>query len=244
MVPLVPAGPGISSGACLVSPASAPPCFYSTGALSSIASSMGRLLKIGPGTKSLQRIEGARICVEVDVSKPIPDEIWIGVGDEGMRQQIIPLFVPFFCSGCRKLGHEDQTCRRYKSQAKPASTIPAPQVNDGVSNSLIGYSKGKASELSAEATSGQPRWQLKVQVPCSSVPVLDGGISQKQALDNSPLMQAPDHQAPTGAFGDYNSEAVLNTELSNKQDPAIGFHDSITQEHPPLVEPDPAPPVP
>lgn len=89
-----------------------PACFFNKGSLASIASCVGRLLRIGAATQKLGRMEGAKICVETDISKPIPEEIWIGMGEEGILQPIVPDFVPSWCTSCRKIGHEEKDCNR------------------------------------------------------------------------------------------------------------------------------------
>lgn len=106
-----------------------PACLFSPGSLASIASGLGRLLKIGPATRKLGRIEAARICVEVDVSKPIPSEIWISLGADGFIQEIIPDYIPPFCSSCRKHGHFANSCIVVKA---PTQTEIPGKVPDDV----------------------------------------------------------------------------------------------------------------
>lgn len=70
---------------------------------------VGRLLKIGPLTKDAETVVGARICVEVDASKPLQKlSVWLGMGASGRWQDLVPLNPPTFCSKCCKLGHDSE----------------------------------------------------------------------------------------------------------------------------------------
>lgn len=62
-----------------------PPCFYNTGSLASLALVAGRLLRIGSLTKEIETVVGARVCIEVDASKPVlPQKVWLGMGNKEM----------------------------------------------------------------------------------------------------------------------------------------------------------------
>lgn len=64
--------------------------------LFSIVSSFGKPLYVDEATTSLKRPSVARICVEVDILKSIPNRIWIGVEGEqhGHWQSIVPKNLP------------------------------------------------------------------------------------------------------------------------------------------------------
>lgn len=53
----------------------------------------------------------ARVCVEIDLLKPRPNRIWLGMGAGGKWQKIIYERVPKFCSHCMLRGHDNESCR-------------------------------------------------------------------------------------------------------------------------------------
>lgn len=66
----------------------------------------------------------ARVCVEIDLLKPRPNRIWLGMGAGGKWQKIIYERVPKFCSHCMLRGHDNESCRHlffnlWKKEKKP-----------------------------------------------------------------------------------------------------------------------------
>lgn len=75
--------------------------------LLSLASLIGRLLKVDAATQNLSRPSVAHICVEVDLLKDLPKRLWIGQGDSGFWQPItyespVVLCGLFPCRTCRR----------------------------------------------------------------------------------------------------------------------------------------------
>ena len=55
----------------------------------------------------------ARVCVEVDLVKPICLRVWVAVeGETGFWQQIVVEDLPSYCSKCWRLGHSIGNCKR------------------------------------------------------------------------------------------------------------------------------------
>ncbi|XP_070031808.1 uncharacterized protein [Nicotiana tomentosiformis] len=58
----------------------------------------------------------AKVRVEIDLTKPQPDSVWVGSENEefplkGYTQKIKYESIPKFCKHCRKLGHNMMNCR-------------------------------------------------------------------------------------------------------------------------------------
>lgn len=53
----------------------------------------------------------ARVCVEIDLLKPKPNRIWLGMGAGGKWHKIIYERVPKLCSHCMLRGHDNESCR-------------------------------------------------------------------------------------------------------------------------------------
>ena len=76
------------------------------------ASLVDRPLRIDEPTIQRKRLGTARVCIEIDVSKPLEDEIWLTIVDEKtgepierISQQVEYESHPSYCSYCCHLGH-------------------------------------------------------------------------------------------------------------------------------------------
>lgn len=68
--------------------------------LLSLASLIGRPLKVDAATQSLVRPSVARVCVEVNLLQPSSRRIWIGQVDEGFWQPVVYKNLPSYCDAC------------------------------------------------------------------------------------------------------------------------------------------------
>ncbi|GAA0160296.1 hypothetical protein LIER_16880 [Lithospermum erythrorhizon] len=58
------------------------------------------------------RISFARLCVEVDASRPFPNEVpLVNERKEEFMQKVIYEYVPNVCNHCKLFGHEDAYCK-------------------------------------------------------------------------------------------------------------------------------------
>ena len=82
--------------------------------LFSIANAFGNLLFVDAATASLIRPSVARICVEVDLLRLLPEKFWIGMegSPDGFWQRIVPENLPKYCSKCWHISHSIDQCSR------------------------------------------------------------------------------------------------------------------------------------
>lgn len=85
--------------------------FFDKIAVFLIASAIGPPLKIDAATLTLARLNVASVCVDVDLSKLLPNRIWIAVAEGGFWQRIDYEDLPSYCENCHKQGHEISQCR-------------------------------------------------------------------------------------------------------------------------------------
>ncbi|GAA0150427.1 hypothetical protein LIER_43098 [Lithospermum erythrorhizon] len=90
----------------------------------SIANAIGKPLRIDPYNLSRINLNSARICVELNVTAPLVDSIWITFEDdasstilEGFWVKVFYDFVPHYCTGCFHIGHDVVVCKRLKEGA-------------------------------------------------------------------------------------------------------------------------------
>ena len=80
-----------------------------------LASMLGKL--VGPSTQTLGKkvMTFARICVEIDLSRPLPDAVEMCVGSHSWMQQLDYETLPFRCRLCHEYGHLLRRCPKAKS---------------------------------------------------------------------------------------------------------------------------------
>lgn len=110
--------------------------------LQRIGNTIGKFLRADAPTQRMQNLMQARICVEVDVSKPFVPHIWIGkTKEDGFMQHIDYEGNNAFCTECELLGQVVGVCR--KGQLKPAGKVSKSTANPHKEDK----NKGKKIEL-------------------------------------------------------------------------------------------------
>ncbi|XP_043717831.1 uncharacterized protein LOC122665759 [Telopea speciosissima] len=93
--------------------------FYQGNFLSSIAGTIGKALRVDSATINCTRTVAARVCVEIDLRKSLPDRVWIGYGSGGFYQKVLYERLPSYCTHCSKLGHAVSDCRKAEKFRAP-----------------------------------------------------------------------------------------------------------------------------
>ncbi|GAA0177619.1 hypothetical protein LIER_29728 [Lithospermum erythrorhizon] len=92
---------------------------YEEEGLLSVANSIGKPLRIDALNTNRVKLGVASVCVELDVSKPLVDKVWVSFEDdecadnnEGFWQQVQYDEIPHYCSKCFDMGHSVENCKR------------------------------------------------------------------------------------------------------------------------------------
>ena len=94
-----------------------------------LASMLGK--PVGPSTQTLGKkfMTFAHICVEIDLSRPIPDAVEMCAGSYSWMQQLDYETLPFRCRLCHEYGHLLRRCPKAKSveqqSSHPSRNIPS-----------------------------------------------------------------------------------------------------------------------
>ncbi|XP_039141982.1 uncharacterized protein LOC120279183 [Dioscorea cayenensis subsp. rotundata] len=105
-----PAFAKLSTAAVWVQLHNLPVEFWDGNSLEMVTAHLGNLLKIDELTASLSRSKFARVCLEIDLAKPLNRGFWIG--DESHRVFVVVLYerLPTFCYSCGVIGHGSKNC--------------------------------------------------------------------------------------------------------------------------------------
>ncbi|XP_057831869.1 uncharacterized protein LOC131042571 [Cryptomeria japonica] len=88
--------------------------FWREDIFSLVASQLGK--PVGPSRQTMEKkvITYARVCVEIDLNKPLPDSIEIRLGSSSWIQQLDYETLPFRCRFCHEYGHLQRVCPKSK----------------------------------------------------------------------------------------------------------------------------------
>lgn len=79
---------------------------YNKKSLFSLGKILGNPVKVDDFTADASRGAFARICVEVDVLKPLLKQIWVGWGSHRKMIDVEYEKVPSYCIDCKMIGHD------------------------------------------------------------------------------------------------------------------------------------------
>uniref|UniRef100_A0A7N0VIJ5 DUF4283 domain-containing protein n=1 Tax=Kalanchoe fedtschenkoi TaxID=63787 RepID=A0A7N0VIJ5_KALFE len=156
------------------------PDLFNEGILRCLCQPFRRFLDTDMHTKNRTRCSFARCCVEIDVTKSLPGEIWIETGDgHGWWQEVIYEGNLKFCSRCKIHGHTLAECR--KARTKPPGKITQETINE---RKDIGE-QGKKIQEWIPVNKGKKETPSAVIQPAEAVQVEEGEIREEPSK-NSP----------------------------------------------------------
>jgi len=125
--------------------------YYNAEALQHIGKAIGNVLQVDTFTASETRGRFARLCVQVDVEKPLAIAIMIG----RLEQQICYEGIQKICFECGRLGHRKKHCPHIIQQGLLTSEAKLKEVGDACSGSHVAHAPNISRN--GEGTSGVVR---------------------------------------------------------------------------------------
>ncbi|XP_026435524.1 uncharacterized protein LOC113333228 [Papaver somniferum] len=107
--------------------------------LFTISRALGNPVKVDTATLNYDSGYYARVLVEINLAKSIPNKLWIKTKFGGFIQKILLTNLPKFCPNCKIVGHTQNEC---KSQKKSTTDSPVKKVE--VNSGKIHESSPKA----------------------------------------------------------------------------------------------------
>ncbi|KAL1545214.1 hypothetical protein AAHA92_21962 [Salvia divinorum] len=92
---------------------------FEESALIAIGNLLGHAVQVDRATISRSRVSFARICVEVDISQPIPEEISLDIAGKRVTLKVKWDKIPLYCSECRHVGHNADNCYAFGRRPMP-----------------------------------------------------------------------------------------------------------------------------
>ncbi|XP_042009095.1 uncharacterized protein LOC121757645 [Salvia splendens] len=83
---------------------------FDQSALFAIGKLLGTPIQVDRATANKSRLSFARICVEIDITKPPPEEIILDICGREMVQQVKWDKIPSYCRECKHVGHKSDLC--------------------------------------------------------------------------------------------------------------------------------------
>ena len=103
--------------------------FYDMGVLKDIGNAIGPVLRIDATTASGTRGRYARLCVQVDLAKPLVRRVFIG----RFEQEVLYKGISSLCFACGRLGHRKEACPYLVSkvtESQPGPREPENRLDD------------------------------------------------------------------------------------------------------------------
>ena len=109
--------------------------FFQCEALYKISKLLGNPIRVDDATANMSRLDRVRVCVELDVSKPLLDSFYLVYLDLQVEIKVCYDFIPVFCGNCSKLGHEKKNC--LKPAKEKCGVSVSPLASSGSEDSTI-----------------------------------------------------------------------------------------------------------
>ncbi|KAL0367874.1 UNVERIFIED_CONTAM: hypothetical protein Sradi_3677500 [Sesamum radiatum] len=122
-------------------------------ALHTIAKFVGVPLQIADSTFSRSMLSRARVCIEIDLLKPLVKEFDLHINGTTFVQKVEFEQVPQYCSLCKHVGHHDLECYTKGNAPKPPPRAKQTKHKTMVQNST---EKGKCSKTPEIIVNDEP----------------------------------------------------------------------------------------
>ena len=165
-----------------------PAHLWHTSVFIAIGDTLGRFLAVDSSRKEHGLYTYARMCAEVDLSKGLPEQINLKIGDFHWTQSLDYENTAFRCRHCHQTGHLQSTCTQLLGKKKNLTRKPkskswstcVPPTND------TDYSSSDEEELEAELEADGQNNETLSEAPsgCPEVPSAPP-ISQKRSHDST-----------------------------------------------------------
>ncbi|XP_026400062.1 uncharacterized protein LOC113295946 [Papaver somniferum] len=97
-----------------------------------LSRALGTPVKVDDATLNYQSGYYARVSVEIDLAKTIPNNLWIITKYGCFSQSVVLTNLPKFCWKCKIVGHQHSDCRAKTQPEKPIEQVPSTRKQQEV----------------------------------------------------------------------------------------------------------------
>ncbi|XP_012842438.1 PREDICTED: uncharacterized protein LOC105962671 [Erythranthe guttata] len=219
--------------------------YFNISSLERIGACLGTVLSADDRTLGFTHQMYARVCIEIDVSQPFPQEIWIDISkDQGWWQKVEYEGNIAYCSYCGLLGHTAGCCRKNVRVTKPQS-VPKPKTKTEYVPKKVVIPLGENKELLASekvvGTSGEAsdknnaekisnKFNSPVQILKRSDIDPSRLADMKELLKGTGLLSDEETDTPKSMSSSHgNRFALLSVENFGNEEQQVATH--VTQTH-------------
>ncbi|CAI9099540.1 OLC1v1036380C1 [Oldenlandia corymbosa var. corymbosa] len=176
----------------------------------SIATAIGKPLKVDAPTLNMTRPSVARFCVEADLMKELPKLIRIGKKGRKHEQYFTYEHIPSYCSKCSKIGHKREDCKK----GLALQTFPVVKANDSGKRSETGGT-GKSLVIKPQKVKWKPQEGVKIMERADNVVSTSGITTTEKSLIPIDVQKeaATEMVIPAAAVSDEACKDKEETEL-------------------------------
>lgn len=124
--------------------------------LSDAGNAIGKMVKVDTHTHESSRGKYARICVEIDLTKPLIGEITIGPHIQLVEYEGLDII----CFSCGLYGHSSGNCPTASTQAPAKETSAGAQEDQSSAMALDEYSIAKSGDVTPSSDGGLGPWMV------------------------------------------------------------------------------------
>ncbi|XP_073004938.1 uncharacterized protein [Typha latifolia] len=98
--------------------------YWELEALIPVAAYFGKPLRVDETTLDHTRSRFARVCVEIDLAKPLKTVVWLGPKEDELEQVAIYEGILALCYRCGRIGHMEEACPNPRQEGSRSSKSP------------------------------------------------------------------------------------------------------------------------
>ncbi|EOA18311.1 hypothetical protein CARUB_v10006824mg [Capsella rubella] len=169
-----------------------PVIYYHEDILLGIASGLGKPVKVDLTTLQIERARFARVCVEVNLSKPLKGSVMIN----GERYYVAYESLSNICSGCGVFGHLVHNCPRWQLEPEVDHSVPNVSPPPETNQHEDGFTEVR-------------RHGRKAQSPVGTVVFAAGGKSDRRSHVSSGKVNK-ETVVTSNKFGNLMEDAIVS----------------------------------
>ncbi|GLT40485.1 hypothetical protein SLA2020_146200 [Shorea laevis] len=205
---------------------------YDPTTLQKIGNEVGTLLRVDAHTAHHTRGQYARVCVQIDLSRPVVKTVRIGK----KKQRVLYEGVNALCFNCGRIGHRNNQCPGLKDKIPPiinaipnASTVSSDPKLAGASNAqepMIIIEDANTKNLATQGDSQQdctefgPWLLVERRKPRKKAPVI--GNSSEKTMATTVPSSSRGSGAPTRKLGPKSQSGSTTNRVSQTNGPKPG----------------------